>query len=132
MLSDKMGQLRRFDMVEGLPYNEIDEASNPYMNLEQKKFKMEQDLPTAMQQLPSLVQNIMETYHDNPDVMMSKLRSLKENQYSTFPSMEQMPLSFMKYVGYLQRMEGPEEAQKELQEYMKHKITNEVKSSVVP
>ena len=132
MLSDKMGQLRRFDMVEGLPYNEIDEASNPYMNLEQKKFKMEQDLPTAMKSLPQLVQNIMDTYHDRPDVMMGKLKSLKENNYSTFPSMEQMPLSFYKYIGYLNRTEGPEKAQEELQDYMKHKIVNEVKSSAVP
>jgi len=131
-LSDKMGQLRRFDMVEGLPYNEIDEASNPYMNLEQKKFKMEQDPQKAMQQLPSLVQNIMDTYKANPDVMMSKLKSLKENSYSTFPSMEQMPLSFMKYIGYLQREEGAEAAQKELQDYMKHKMVNEAKASVIP
>jgi len=132
MLSDKMGQLRRFDMVEGLPYNEIDEASNPYMNLGQKKFKMEQDLPTAMQQLPSLVQNIMDTYHDKPDVMMSKLKSLKQNEYATFPSMENMPLSFMKYIGYLSRMEGADAAQEELMDYMKHKTINEVKSSAVP
>jgi hypothetical protein len=132
MLSDKMGQLRRFDMVEGLPYNEIDEASNPYMNLSQKKFKMEQDPQKAIQQLPALVQNIMETYHNNPDVMMSKLKSLKQNEYSTFPSMENMPLSVMKYIGYLQQMEGADKAQEELQDYMKHKIVNEVKSSMVP
>ena len=132
LLSDKMGQLRRFDMAEGLPYNEIDEASNPYMNIEQKKFKMEQDPKKAMEQLPSLVSNIMETYHGNPDVMMSKLKSLKQNSYDTFPSLEQMPLSFMKYVGYLQRMEGPEAAQAEIQDYMKHKIINEAKGSVVP
>jgi len=131
-LSDKMGQLRRFDMVEGLPYNEIDEASNPYMNIEQKNFKMEQDPQKAMQMLPQLIQNIMETYHDKPDVMMSKLKSLKENNYSTFPSMENMPLSFVKYLGYLQREEGPEAAQNELMSYMKHKMVNEVKSSVVP
>jgi hypothetical protein len=93
---------------------------------------MEQDPQKAMQQLPSLVQNIMETYHDKPDVMMSKLKSLKENQYSTFPSMENMPLSFMKYVGYLQRMEGPEAAQQELQDFMKHKVVNEAKASVIP
>lgn len=131
-LSDKMGQLRRFDMVEGLPYNEIDEASNPYMNLGQKQFKMEQDPQKAMAMLPGLVQNIMQTYHGTPDVMMSKLKALKENSYATFPSMEQMPMSFFKYLGYLQREEGPEAAQNELQDYMKHKVINEAKASVVP
>jgi hypothetical protein len=132
LLSDKMGQLRRFDMVEGLPYNDIDEGSNPYMNIEQKKFKMEQDIPKAVQQLPGLVQNIIQTYGDKPDVMMGKLKALKENAYSTFPSMEQMPLSFIKYLGYLNREEGPAKAQAELQDYLKHKITNEAKASIVP
>jgi hypothetical protein len=132
LLSDKMGQLRRFDMVEGLPYNDIDEGSNPYMNIEQKKFKMEQDIPKAVQQLPGLVQNIIQTYGDKPDVMMGKLKALKENAFSTFPSMEQMPLSFIKYLGYLNREEGPAKAQAELQDYLKHKITNEAKASIVP
>ena len=131
-LSDSMAKLRRFDMVAGLPYADMDAASNPYMNIEQKKFKSTQDVGEAMKELPSLVQNIMTTYHDKPDVMMSKLEALKQNQYSTFPSMEKMPLSFMKYVAYLQREEGPEAAQSELQDYLKHKVINEVKSSVVP
>lgn len=131
-LSDKVGQLRRFDMTEGLPYNDIDQASNPYMNLEQKKFKMTQDVGQAMQQLPGLVSNIIKTYGDKPDVMMNKLKSLKQNDYSTFPDMETMPLSFLKYLGYLQREEGPEQAQAELKDYMTHKVINQAKASVVP
>lgn len=119
-------------MVNGLPYNDIDQGSNPYMNLEQKKFKSTQDINQAMQMLPGLVSNIIDTYKDRPDVMMGKLKALKENQYSTFPSMEQMPISFMKYVGYLQRTEGPDAAQAEFQDYMKHKIVNEAKASAVP
>ena len=133
MLSDKLGQLRRFEQVEGLPYDDqAESASNPYLNLEQKKFKAEQDLPTAMKELPGLVSNIIDTYKGNPDVMMSKLKALKENQYSTFPSMDTAPLSFYKYLGYLQREEGPQAAQDELMQYMQHKVVNEVKSSVVP
>jgi hypothetical protein len=132
MLSDKLAQLKRFDMVEGLPYGSPEPGSNPYMNIEQKKFKSEQNIGKAMQQLPGLVSNIMETYKDKPDVMMSKLKALKENNYSTFPSMDQMPMSFMKYIGYLNRMEGPEKANAELQDYMKHKMVNEAKASVVP
>ncbi len=132
-LSDKMGQLRRFEQVEGLPFNAQDASNaNPYMNLEQKKFKMEQDPQKAMAMLPGLINNIVTTYHSNPDVMMSKLKALKENAYETFPSMEQMPLQMFKYIGYLQREEGPEMAQKELMDYMKHKVINEAKSSVVP
>ena len=93
---------------------------------------MEQDIPTAIKQLPQLVSNIIEHYKESPDVMMAKLRALKDNQYSTFPSMEEAPLSFYKYLGYLQREEGPEAAQAELMDYYKRKIVNQVKSSVVP
>jgi len=118
--------------VEGLPYNEIDEASNPYLNMEQKKFKLEQDPQAALKELPGLVQNIFTTYSDKPDVMLSKLKALKENAYSTFPSMSEMPLSAMKYMTYLAKEEGPEAAQDEFLGYMKHKIINEAKASAVP
>ena len=127
-----MGQLRRFDMVEGLPYNDIDQGSNPYMNLEQKKYHSEQDLGKAVQELPTLVQNIVSTYGDRPDILMQKLKSLKENQYSTFPSLQDTPISFYKYLVYLSKEEGTDKAQIELQDYLKHKVTNEVKSSIVP
>lgn len=132
MLSDKLGQLRRFDMVEGMPYKDLDAGTNPYMNIEQKKFKMEQDPQKAIQQLPGLIQNIVDTYKGRPDVMMQKLEALKQNQYNTFPSLETMPISAMKYIAYLQREEGPEAAQASLMDYVKHKAINSAKASVVP
>lgn len=131
-LSDKLNQLRRFDMVEGLPYQDIDSSSNPYLNLEQKEFKLSDNPQEAIQQLPSLIHSIFTKYAGEPDVLLSKLKALKENQFSTFPSLQQMPLSFLKYVNYLNREEGPQQAQAELQDYMHHKLLNEVKSSVVP
>lgn len=131
-LSDKMGQLRRFDMAEGLPYNEQDQGSNPYLNIEQKRFKQTQDVEEAMKQLPQLVSNIIETYKDKPDVLMSKLKALKENSYSTIPSLESMPISAMKYLSYLSKLEGPQVAQEYLMDYIKHKTINEAKASVVP
>jgi len=131
-LSDNLAKLRRFDMVEGLPYNEIEQGSNPYMNLEQKKFKSTQDIGEAMKALPGLVSNIMTTYSKTPDIMIEKLKALKQNQYSTFPSIEHMPIEFMKYMSYLQKEEGPEVAQAELASYMKHKMINSVKAAAVP
>ena len=131
-LADKMGELRRFQEVEGLPYNEIEQGSNPFMNIEQKKFKSTQDIQAAAQQVPELIHNIMTTYASNPEVMRQKLQALKQNSYATFPSMEKMPMAFMKYIGYLQRTQGTEEANRQLQDYMKHKMTNEVKASLVP
>lgn len=131
-LADKLGQLRRFDMVEGLPYNEQDQAGNPYMNLEQKRFKMTQSPEEASKMLPELVQNIIAKYSDNPDVMMQKIKALKQNTYATFPSMETTPLSFYKYLSFLNKTEGPAAAQEQLLDYVKHRTMNEAKASAVP
>jgi hypothetical protein len=132
-LADKMGQLRRFEMVQGIPYNEVEEGSNPYMNLEQKKFKMTQDLGKAVKMLPELINSIVTKYKDNPDVMMNKLEALKTgSQYTTFPSFEKLPMQAMKYIAYLQREEGPEQAQAALRDYLMHKTTNEIKGSLIP
>ncbi len=131
-LSDKLGQLRRFEMVSGLPYNEVDQGSNPYMNLEQKKFKLDQDLPSAIQMVPGLVTNIIKNYSGTPDVMMNKLKALKVNDYAVFPSLEDAPLSFSKYISFLNKEEGPTAATAALTDYMKHKAINEAKASVVP
>lgn len=132
-LSDKLGQLRRFEMVSGLPYEEQNQpGSNPYMNIEQKRFKQEQNPEEAMKMLPGLITNIIDTYKDKPDVMMSKLEALKQNSYATFPSLKKAPLSFMKYIAYLTKQEGPDKAHDAMLDFFKHKAMNEAKGSVVP
>lgn len=132
LLSDKMGQLRRFDMVEGLPYADIEQTANPYMNIEQQKFKHEPDVQQAVKMIPELVTNIMERYRSQPDVMMQKLKALKENQYDTMPSLQTMPMQFFRYMQYVSRTQGEEAAQDMMRDYMTHRITNQVKSSVAP
>lgn len=132
LLSDKMGQLRRFDMVEGLPYADIEQTANPYMNIEQQKFKHEPDVQQAVKMIPELVTNIMDRYRNQPDVMMSKLKALKENQYDTMPSLEAMPMQFFRYMQYVQRTQGEEAAQDMMRDYMTRKIGNQVKSTVAP
>jgi hypothetical protein len=131
-LADKMAQLRRYDMVAGLPYNDIDEGSNPFMNIEQKKFKADQDVGDAVKQLPQLINNIVTTYAGKPDVMMQKFKALKQNEYADFPSITDMPIQFGKYLAYLQREEGPESAQALLLDYIQHRAINEAKSSAIP
>lgn len=134
MLTDKLEGLRRFNMVSGLPYNDQDtSSSNPYMNLEQKKFKSTQDIGEAAKELPGLINNIIETYHGKPDVMLSKLKSLKEgNDYATMPNIDEMPLSFAKYMSYLTKKDGAQSAQDAMKDYFKHKIINEAKGELVP
>ncbi len=133
LLSDKLGQLRRFDMASNLPYDDQEPAqANAYMNVEQKKFKMNQDIPSAMNELPGLVNNIVQTYGDRPDVMMEKLKALKQNAYDTFPDIKTKAPSLIKYMDYLGKLKGKDEADSEYMDYMHHKLVNEAKSSVVP
>jgi len=131
-LADKLGELRRFRMVINTPYAETGEPSNPYMNIEQKKFHLEEDPMKAVQMLPGMIATIMQKYGDNPDVMMEKIKALKQSQYATMPSLETLPLQAMKYIGYLQQKEGPEYANAALMDFMRHKMLNEAKASVVP
>lgn len=132
-LSDKLGQLRRFNMVEGYPYEDSDpSSSNPYMNLEQKGFKRTQDIGEAASKLPNLVNNILIQYQDHPDVMMEKLKALKENNYETFPSMESTPIKFGSYLSYLTKKDGPQAAQDELMDYLQHRAINSAKAKMVP
>jgi hypothetical protein len=131
-LTDKLNQVRRFKLVEGIPANDAGSGELSFMDLGQKHFKMEQDPAKAMQMIPSLVQGIIRGYGNNPDVMLEKLKALKSNSYATFPSMDDTPLEFMKYVSFLQREKGPEKAQEALTDYMRHKVINEAKGSVIP
>lgn len=132
-LSDKLGQLRRFKEVEGLPVDaQTDSTENPLLNLDQKEFKHTTDIQEAIHQLPALVQEIVGKYGNEPDLMMEKLKGLKSNSYTTFPSIETLPLEYMKYISYLNKTVGSEQAQAQLVDYMKHKMLNEVKSSIVP
>ena len=131
-LADKLGELRRFDMVTGLPYNEVDSGSNPFMNIEQRRFKMEQDPAKAVAMVVPMIHNIMLKYGNNPDVMMEKIKALKQNSYATMPSLENTPLSFFKYINYLNKEEGEGKAQEALRDYLHHKVINEAKASTIP
>jgi hypothetical protein len=132
-LTDKLEQLERFQKISGNPFaTPSGIGENPYMNLEQKQFKREQDIPKAMGMLPPIIQGIVQNYSDKPDIMMAKLKALKENPYATFPSLENEPIQFRNYMDWLTRVKGPQAAQQELMEYTKHKAINEAKASVVP
>lgn len=129
----KENELRKFQMSNGFPYDEqTQDTANPYMNLEQKKFKGTQDIKEAAGMLPGLISNIIKNYHETPDVMMEKLKSLKGAEYPTMPNPETLPLEFGKYIQYINRRQGLEAAQSAIQDYFRHKAINEAKSSMVP
>ena len=132
-VSDRLGQLKRFKQVEGLPLDSADSTpSNPYLNQEQKLFKHTSDVGEAAQELPELVSQIVTRYSQTPDVMMEKLKALKENSYSIMPDVERTPQVFGRYMDFLQRRLGPQKASEWLRDYYTHRALNEAKSSMVP
>lgn len=132
-LNDKLGQLRRFKQVSGLPVEDNEPStSNPYMNLDQKDFKRTQDITKAAQELPSLINGLIAKWGDKPDILQEKLKGLKQNSYATMPNPDTMAPSFVKYVQYLQRFEGIDKAEEAVKDYFTHKVVNEAKASMVP
>ena len=131
ILGDKLQNLRKFQMTSGLPFNSMDEGTNPYMNIEQKRFHMETDPQKAVAMLPDMIDTIIQKYSDNPDIMMGKLKALKDSSYPSMPDMENYPLEFHKYMNYLNRQEEGK-GNEFLRDFITRKTINSIKSSVVP
>jgi hypothetical protein len=132
-LNDMLAQKRRFEMVEGLPFEAQGGGdANPFMNLEAKSFKKEQNMGEAAQKLQPLLQDYFQRWGNTPEILKEKLRSLKTNQYQTMPDPDSMPMSFVRYLSFLNKTEGSEVASERLHDYMIHKGMNQAKSSMVP
>lgn len=132
-LADRMGELRRYKMVSGLPFeSQTATEGNPYLNLSQKDFKKEQDLNKAMQDVQPLIRNIINRWGNNPEVMMEKLKGLRQNQYATMPSLEDTPMAFFRYLKFLRNSQGEEAAQEHVNDFLRHEMINHAKSAMVP
>lgn len=134
ILNNEEGDLRRFKMVSGMPYDDqgsIDE-SNPYYNMGRKAFQHEGDIREAAKELPGLIKQAMESSNGNMETFRSKLRALKESDYPSMPSPERTPATFWKYIKYLQDTQGNEEASKRVSEYMRKNAINKAKGEMVP
>lgn len=133
MLGDKMGELRKFEMTQGLPYQEQEPSTaNPYMDIESKSFRNEPDPYKAAGQLPGIIQSIMQNNSSNPDVMQEKLKGLKSMQYASMPSPERMPIEFVRYIDFLKRTRGEEYANEAIKDFITHQAINKAKSSLIP
>jgi len=132
-LSDRLSQLRRFKNVEGIPVNPADDTpGNPYLNIEQKQFKHTEDLSEAVQELPDIVSHLVTKFGDNPEVLMQKLRGLKENNYSVMPDIETSPRMFAQYLTFLDKKLGPDKANALVQDYLQRRSLNQAKAGMVP
>jgi len=132
-LNKKTSDLRRFKMVEGLPYEaQTASTGNPYMDLPMKKFKHSQDVGEAAEMIPQLIENAVNKANGNYDVLRSELHKLKANVYETIPSWESAPQSFAKYMEFIRKRDGDEAANNLIADYLTHRAINEYKGSLIP
>lgn len=135
-LNAKTSELRRFKMVEGLPYEaQSTPNSNPYVDMGEKTFKRTGNLGEAAGELPELIKEAFlksEKAGGSIDVLRSELGKLKTSPYETMPSPERMPQTFVRYLSFLSKQDGPEEASKRYMDYLIHNNLNKVKSKMVP
>lgn len=133
LLNEKTSALRRYKMVEGLPYEgQTEVTSNPYMNNKLKEFKRTEDLGEATQLLPGLIDTAFQKAEGNPEVLKAELSKIKQNTYETMPSPERMPLSFIRYLSFVSKTKGNDYASNLYQDYMKHQMINKAKTAMVP
>jgi hypothetical protein len=132
-LNTKESDLRRFKMVEGLPYEaQTGLVGNPYMDMQMKQFKRTSDISEAVSQLPDLISAAVNKAGGNPEVLRSELEKLKKNNYQTMPDPDQMPLAFLRYMTFLSKTKGPDEASNRLLDYFQKREINKVKGELVP
>jgi len=132
-LNQKTSELRRFKMVEGLPYDaQTASTGNPYMDLGIKQFKHTQDLGEAAKEAGGLVRGAIDQSQGNPDIMRAKLHKLNANVYETMPDPDTAPLMFKKYRDFLLKEVGPEETNNLIRDYYIKKAFNSAKSQMIP
>jgi hypothetical protein len=129
--SDKFRDRRVFNQLEGKRASDIPN-SNRYLGMEQREFKQTGDVVRAVQLLPGLVQKAIVDSEGNPAALARTLQGLKVNNYGTMPDMEKDPSGYMKYRDYLRRTQGEGEASGRETDYLRQRLLNKVKGSVVP
>ena len=131
--SNKMRDLRTFKTLEGdkVPDFTMSEYAEKYEDKDLKTFKRTEDVKEAAELLPDLVKEVLKEA-DSPEKLKAGLDRLKQNSYQSMPNPKTMPVSFARYVLYLKKSQGEEEANKRLMNYFKQNAVNQAKASMVP
>lgn len=129
--SDKFRDIRVFNELEHGNARDFSTA-NPYLGLGAREYKQSQNPEDIARMLPQLIAKAIQDSKGDPFELKRRLSSLKNNSYQTMPNMENSPLSFMRYITYLQRTQGIQAAQDRLQDYIFRNALNRAKSAAVP
>lgn len=131
--SDQMRDLKIWKIThdqEVAPYGS--DLPNPYLDKNIKDFKKTSDIGQAVSELPQLLSDAVDKAKGDPEQLRKNIEKLKENSFQTFPSPDSMPRSFLQYITWLSKTEGPDVASEHLGEYLQRNAINKVKSSLVP
>jgi len=109
-----------------------EDTSNPFLNKDIREYKRTGDINRAAELLPKVAQNILSKNKNDPEATIRSLESLKQNSYATFPSPEDSPLEFGKYLQYLDKTKGVEERNRMLMDYLKQEEVNKIKAKMIP
>jgi hypothetical protein len=123
---------RVFEELSGLKEPQPITKSNPYEDLAAKKFKKEEDLNVASEELPKLIQKALAKAGNNPEILAKEFEKLRRNSYQTLPSPDTSPKEFADYIAYLKKIKTPEEVNKIVQDYFRVNAINKARSEMVP
>jgi len=129
--SDKFRDRRIFNELEGKPTKDFT-PTNPYLNMDEKKFKRTADMGKAAELAPGIVKKAIEKAEGNPLEAKKNLRSLKGNSYQTVPNPQQDPVEFARYYKFLIDTQGQEEADRRIEDYVRQSALNKMKSRLIP
>lgn len=129
--------LSTYEQMQGLKSGGDNSPANEFQNLGAKEFKETDDISEAASELPDLISRALKQSSGldgmiDIEKLRSKLDTIKQNNYQTMPSPDDMPLRFLNYLNFLKRTQGDEAANERLLNYFKQKAVNIAKSEMVP
>lgn len=131
--TNKFRDLKLYRQTHGLDVGDVStDLPNPLLNTNEKKFKQTGDMQEAVDLFPDLIKKAIEDANGNPEVLVRNLRGLKENNYQTMPNPDSMPLTFRRYLMFLEQSQGSDKATERLLDYLRQNAVNKAKSDLVP
>jgi hypothetical protein len=124
--------IRIFRELEGETVSADIPSPNPFIDRDVKEFKRTADLGKAVDLAPSLIKKTIDKHIDDPETLIKKFQGLKQIPTAYFPSPEDSPVKFIKFLEFLQRRDGEEVAGKRLVQFLQEREINRAKRALVP
>ncbi len=131
--ADKRRDLRTFEEMSGKGKTTPNASANPYLGMDEKKFKKTTNLEEAQALLPDIVKKYATQYHDDPVTLLEKLNGLKHGMNDqAMPNYDKKPDEFVKYVEFLLKTQGKDKARQAVVDYKLHEAASQAKAKMIP